>query len=145
MFGFDVPFDGRAQLWATDDLWVPWDVVENNGWDSVFTYGGRTMTTWNQRLVVGTASNMIVPDIFSMPYDMTPEEIIALLSAHGHDDLAAWLSLLDLESGLPYIGAEVFVSNAIPVPSSILLGILGVGLVCRRGRGRKNCLGPSKK
>lgn len=139
MLGFDVPLDGRAQLWVTDDFLSSWEIVEDNGWDSMFTYGGRTMTTWNDRLVIGTASNMFVPDLFSDPYSqMTLDETMVFLRAQGYDSAADWLEALNLDENLPYIGAEVYMSNAVSaVPSPSALVLVAIGLVSLQTRHRR--------
>jgi hypothetical protein len=97
------------------------------------------MTTWNDRLVIGTASNMFMPDLLSDPYtQMTLDESIALLRAQGFGPVADWLGSMDLDAQLPYIGAEVYISNsvtAVPVPSSLIL--VGLGLASLRHRCRR--------
>jgi hypothetical protein len=128
---FDIPFDGRAQLWATDDLnGFSWEIIEDNGWGSPFTYGGRTMTTWDNRLIVGTSSNILIPDIFSDPYNLPmPDVFIAQLRAKGYNGFADWLEPMNLNEYIPYIGTEVFMSNQIPTPSALMLTGIGAGFI----------------
>lgn len=145
LIGQDVPLDGRGQIWYSEDG-VTWHQLEGNGFDSLFTYGFRTMTNWNNRLVVGSASNFFLPDIFSIPYsELSPEQLAQLADLivgfgvdpdNALDILASGAaSLLGSDSGFdwgPYIGTEVFVSDvAIPLPGafwmffSALVGLWG--------------------
>lgn len=133
--GSDIPMDGRGQLWYTEDG-LNWQILEDNGFDSMFTYGFRTMTTYNGNLVIGTASNLFFPDFFSMPYtdysfdlfsmfldemglEMSPEEAEALYAKFGEIGL-------EYCECLPYIGTQVFMSKPIPEPSTWLLLLCGL-------------------
>jgi hypothetical protein len=126
--GSDIPLDGRGQLWYSEDG-LNWKILEDNGFDSKFTYGFRTMTTYNGNLVIGTASNLFFPDFFSMPYadytfdmfsmildemglEMSLEEAGALYAKFGEFGL-------EYNDFLPYIGTQVFMSKPVSEPAKV--------------------------
>jgi hypothetical protein len=151
LLGTDVPLDGRGQIWYTEDG-SHWKILEDNGFDSIFTYGFRTMTQYDNRLVVGSASNMFLPDLFSTPYGI--EFLSGLLDSEDFDleliarlldskklDLRQFTRLFDIEGGFgshfPYIGTQVFVSGPASVPEPSTLFLLASGLLGLAGLKRK--------
>ena len=148
--GFDVPLlDGRGQIWYSHDG-KTWHILEDNGFDSPFTYGVRELLEWDGKLVATTASNLFLPDIFSDPYLSTlaragglTQGILESWLAENHPEHASLvLAALDGKWGengwtadLPYIGFEVYAGKIAPIPlpaTALLLlgGLAGLGM-CR--------------
>ncbi|MEO1592816.1 MAG: hypothetical protein AAFU71_16210 [Cyanobacteria bacterium J06632_22] len=134
VLGPDIPLDGRGQLWHSTDGHT-WEILEDNGFDVPFSYGFRTMTTWNDQLVVGSASNLFFPDLLSSPYP----EYLEALAPDELEELIAYLKregVLDLKPE-DYIGTRVYVgkSKAVPEPTSAavsLATLAALGLLRKR-------------
>lgn len=135
-------FGGRAQLWRSADG-LDWELVEDNGFDSLFTYGIRELVVWNETLAAVTASNLFVPDLFSAPY--------LHLASFGQGDLAGWLlaAIADgllptaavdkfaaLHEKLPYVGFEVYLARPVPLPAPALLLTAAMAGLFMAGRRR---------
>jgi hypothetical protein len=147
--GIDLPLDGRGQIWFSTDG-ETWRILEDDGFGSPFTYGMRVMLEWENRLVVGTASNLFVPDLSADPY-FTPEmslaHVVEVLGDRGDQQLARMVAAFaDMDGGQatladlsPYIGFEVFASEVVPLPAGVVLlasglvGLAGYRRLQRRG------------
>lgn len=115
-----VPLDGRSQLLRSSDG-VNWELVNDDGFGSPFTYGIRTLVVGsNNKLYIGTASNFVVPDLQSELY-LDPRRGIgwqdvedALIDAGFGDQVEALQQLLAQyvpTGGRPWIGTQVFVAT----------------------------------
>jgi len=130
--GFDLPLDGRGQIWSTKDG-VNFVLVEGNGFDSFATYGFRTSTIWNDQLVFGSASNFFLPDFHNFPYeefDLGNEDLMAELLKYiespefTNEFGIGFEGFNELHS---YVGTQVFALSVVPEPE--MLALLGIGLL----------------
>ena len=137
--GFDLPLDGRGQIWSTADG-MSFQLVEGNGFDSFGTYGFRTSTIWNDQLIFGSASNFFLPDLTNFPYEeygFTIEDFKAELLAHFGSDLFSDQFEIGFEdfSELYSLGTQVFALSVVPEPEILVLfgvGLFGLGFARRR-------------
>lgn len=159
ILGVDVPLDGRAQIWYSDDG-KNWKILEDDAYDTVFTYGIRSMTEWRGDLTVATASNLFVPDLFSEPYFDLPDDFMNMSSEqfalwfqqeypsmsalfateYSSEEIAQTFSFLggrgDYGDGLlPYKGFQVYSATPVPLPPSVAL--LGSTLLAGAWYGRR--------
>ena len=133
-----IPLDGRAQLWCSENG-ENWSQVMGDGFGSAFNYGIRTMTvTHDGRLVMGTASNMMIPDPLVLDSFLT-----GILGNIAGVDISALRAHLASISNSNWIGAEIWATEngqqaPVPEPATILLlGIGLAGLAKFRTRGNK--------
>lgn len=69
-FFTDVP-RGSAELWYSDDA-VNWQQMALPlGW-GLWNYGIRVMEVGNKQLFLGSASNMVAPDLIATPIPLNP-------------------------------------------------------------------------
>ncbi|MEM9710161.1 MAG: hypothetical protein AAF871_15390 [Pseudomonadota bacterium] len=157
LLGTDLPLDGRGQIWYSQDG-IDWKILEDNGFDTPFTYGIRELVDWQGNLTAGTASNLFVPDLLNSPYpeyvDMALDEFLnamqtelptmmALLGDAGMSDqqMARLLGWGQGKGGFglpPYKGFEVYSApSIIPLPAGLVLllsGLLTLPVLRRRGK-----------
>jgi hypothetical protein len=130
--GFDLPLDGRGQIWSTKNG-VDFELVEGNGFDSFATYGFRTSTIWNDQLVFGSASNFFLPDFHNFPYDefdLGSEDFMTELLKYiespefTNEFGIGFEGFNELHS---FVGTQVFALSVVPEPE--MLALLGIGLL----------------
>jgi len=122
-----IPLDGRAQLWYTEDG-ATWKMMNDDGFGTPFTYGYRTMAVNDNRLFVGTASHFMLPD----PSDLN--QLLAIfMQEYGSlniEAFQAFLGQMGVLGGGYDIGTQVWASQSVPEPGTMLLLVSGlIGLV----------------
>ena len=111
-----LPLDGRAQILYTTDG-VNFQTMVDDGFGVPFTYGIRCMAVSGQQLVVGTATNFMIPDFQTSLYeDVQFEELLAVLyegDYSAYEQIAPYLAegleiLYASYDDDPFIGTQVW-------------------------------------
>ncbi|MEN6463851.1 MAG: hypothetical protein ABFD62_01595 [Syntrophaceae bacterium] len=107
-----IPLDGRAQLWASDHG-NDWVKLVNDGFDR-FNYGFRNMVVYNNQLVIGTASDFLIPDPAHIDLDAVRAALSGLL---GKDiDLTSMTQVMGelnsfIQKNPNWIGTEIWITE----------------------------------
>jgi hypothetical protein len=113
-----LPMDGRAEIFYTKDGEI-FEKLIDDGFGVPFTYGVRSMLVSDGQLFVGTATNVLIPDLQSSLYDSNQiaEMLSAVLDSQdpSYLKLAPFLleGLLNLDSPPsddPFIGTQIWTS-----------------------------------
>ena len=142
LLGLPVPLDGRAQLWGSNDG-LTWGQLVDDGFESRFTYGIRSMLVSDDQLFVGTASNFFLYDpqtLLALFQSQAFQATLQQLFGNSPFDLAALTQQLGalLQNLDPnWIGTQIYAGQLQPVPLPGAILFLGSGFVLLFGIGRK--------
>ena len=120
-----LPLDGRAELWSSADG-LNWDLLMDDGFGSMYTYGIRSMVATEDTLYMGTASNFFMYDPTEFiggllgDVDLRPEQMELFYGLFA--DIGAYFEG-------DWIGTEVYAYHGQPVPEPSTVVLLGLGLL----------------